>query len=135
MFFEFPESELHFSCVHSNGPGGQGVNTSSSAVQLRVDVKGSPSLTEEVKARLLHLAGCRATADGEIVIIASEFRSQHRNREASLARFQKLLEAASKPPKPRRPTQCPNSQKLLRLKAKRIQAERKRNRRPPSGED
>ena len=130
-----PESELQFSCVHSGGPGGQGVNTSSSAVQLRVDVKDSPSLTEEVKARLLRMAGSRATADGEVIIIASEFRSQLRNREAALARFQKLLEAAAKPPKPRRPTRCPASQKLLRLKAKRIQSERKQNRKPPTGED
>ena len=130
-----PESELQFSCVHSGGPGGQGVNTASSAVQLRVDVKGSPSLTEEVKARLLRLAGSRATAEGEIVILATEFRSQLRNREAAKARLQELLTAAARPPKPRRPTKCPRSQKLLRLTAKRIRSARKQNRKTPTGEE
>lgn len=130
-----PESELQFSCVHANGPGGQGVNTSASAVQLRFDVRSSPSLAPEVKERLLHLAGSRATDDGEIVILAAELRSQLRNREAAIARLQELLARAEKPPKPRRPTKCPRSQKLLRLQAKRIRAERKRSRRPPAGED
>ncbi|MBR4518309.1 MAG: aminoacyl-tRNA hydrolase [Victivallales bacterium] len=129
------ESELQFSCVHANGPGGQGVNTSSSAVQLRFDVKNSPSLSAEIKERLLRLAGSRATADGEVVILATEFRSQLRNREAARARLQELLDQAATPPKPRRPTKCPRSQKLLRLRAKRIRSERKRNRRPPTGED
>ena len=123
------ESELQFSCVHANGPGGQGVNTSSSAVQLRFDVKNSPSLSAEIKERLLRLAGSRATADGEVIILAAEFRSQLRNREAARARLQELLDQAATPPKPRRPTKCPRSQKLLRLKAKRIRSERKRNRR------
>ena len=122
------ESELQFSCVHANGPGGQGVNTSSSAVQLRFDAKNSPSLSTEVKERLLRLAGSRATADGEVIILAAEFRSQLRNREAARARLQELLDQAATPPKPRRPTKCSRSQKLLRLKAKRIRSERKRNR-------
>lgn len=125
------ESELQFSCVHSSGPGGQGVNTSSSAVQLRFDVAGSPSLSPEVKERLLRLAGSRATSDGAIVILATEFRSQLRNREAARVRLQELLDQAAKPPTPRRPTKCPRSQKLLRLKAKRIRSERKRTRRSP----
>ena len=130
------ESELQFSCVHANGPGGQGVNTSSSAVQLRFDAKNSPSLSTEVKERLLRLAGSRATADGEVIILAAEFRSQLRNREAARARLQELLDQAATPPKPRRPTKCPRSQKLLRLKAKRIRSERKRNRRAmTAGED
>ena len=129
------ENELQFSCVHADGPGGQGVNTSSSAVQLRFDVKNSPYLSPEVKERLLRLAGGRATADGEIVILASEFRSQLRNREAARERLQELLAQAATPPKPRRPTKCPRSQKLLRLKAKRIRSERKKNRRVPSGDD
>lgn len=129
------ESELQFSCVHANGPGGQGVNTSSSAVQLRFDVKNSPSLSAEIKERLLRLAGSRATTDGEVVILATEFRSQLRNREAARTRLQELLDQAATPPKPRHPTKCPRSQKLLRLRAKRIRSERKRNRRPPTGED
>lgn len=129
------EKELQFSCVHADGPGGQGVNTSASAVQLRFDAKNSPSLAPEVKERLLRLAGNRATADGEVVILASEFRSQLRNREAARERLQKLLDQAATPPKPRRPTKCPRSQKLLRLKAKRIRSERKKNRRVPSGDD
>ena len=129
------ESELQFSCVHANGPGGQGVNTSSSAVQLRFDVKNSPSLSAEIKERLLRLAGSRATADGEVVILATEFRSQLRNREAARARLQELLDQAATPPKPRRPTKCPRSQKLLRLRAKRIRSEFLRIRRPPTGED
>ncbi len=130
-----PTSELQFSCIHANGPGGQGVNTSSSAVQLRFDVRNSPSLTPETKERLLRLAGGRATAEGELVLTASEFRSQTRNREAVLARLQAMLKQAATPPKPRRATKCPRSQKLLRLKAKKIRSERKRARRPPQRDD
>lgn len=129
-----PESELQFSCAHANGPGGQGVNTSSSAVQLRFDAQNSPSLSPEVKERLLQLAGHRATEEGEILILASEFRSQLRNREAAIARLQKLLDKAATPPKHRRRTKCPHSQKLLRLKAKRIRSERKQNRRKANAE-
>lgn len=130
-----PESELQFSCVHANGPGGQGVNTSSSAVQLRFDVAGSPSLSPEVKSRLLALAGSRATADGVLVLAASQFRSQLRNREAVLARLEAMLDQAARPPRPRRPTKCPRSQKLLRLKAKRLRSERKKIRQRPSSDD
>ena len=130
-----PESELQFICVHSNGPGGQGVNTSSSAVQLRFDVAASPSLAPEVKSRLLALAGNRATGEGILILTAAEFRSQLRNREAALARLQNLLEQAAKPPRPRRPTRCPRGQKLLRLKAKRLRAERKQARQRPSCDD
>ena len=129
------ESELQFSCVHANGSGGQGVNTSSSAVQLRFGVKNSPSLSAEIKERLLRLAGSRATDDGEVVILATEFRSQLRNREAARARLQELLDQAATPPKPRRPTKCPRSQKLLRLRAKRIRSDFLMIRRPPRGED
>ena len=92
-------------------------------------------MSPEVKERLLRLAGGRATAEGEIVIIATEFRSQLRNREAARQRLQELLDQAARPPVPRRPTKCPRSQKLLRLRAKRLRSERKRTRQRPGADE
>ena len=92
-------------------------------------------MSPEAKERLLRLAGSRATAAGEVVILAAEFRSQRRNREAARQRLQELLDQAAAPPAPRRPTKCPRSQKLLRLKAKRLRSERKRTRRTPERDE
>src|SRR5580704_17945094 len=96
------ESELDESFIRSSGPGGQNVNKLSTAVQLRFDVRHSPSLTDEVRARLERLAGRRLTRDGVIVITAQSHRTQERNRADALDRLIELIRQAAVRPVPRR---------------------------------
>ena len=112
------ESEIAESFVRASGPGGQHVNTSSTAVQLRFDARHSPSLAPEVAARLIRLAGSRATQDGVIVIYAQTQRSLKRNREEALARLVDLIRRAATPPRPRRPTKPTRASKERRLASK-----------------
>ena len=112
------ESEIAESFVRASGPGGQHVNTSSTAVQLRFDARHSPSLAPEVAARLIRLAGSRATQDGVIVIHAQTQRSLKRNREEALARLVDLIRRAATPPRPRRPTKPTRAAKERRLASK-----------------
>src|SRR5690606_18256973 len=96
--------ELDESFVRASGPGGQNVNKLSTAVQLRFDVLNSPSLPEDVRQRLIRLAGSRLTQDGILIIHAQNFRTQERNREDALARLVALIQAAAIRPKTRRAT-------------------------------
>src|SRR5215217_3661254 len=98
------EDELEESFIRGSGPGGQNVNKVASAVQLRFDVRRSPSLPEDVRVRLERLAGRRLTADGVIVITAQRHRTQERNREDALERLVGLIREATERPKPRRAT-------------------------------
>jgi len=107
--------EIHESFIRAAGPGGQHVNTTSSAVQLRFDVRHSPSLPDDVRARLERLAGQRLTRDGVLVLTAQGQRSQKRNREEALARFVELVRAAARPPTKRRPTKPTKASKRRRL--------------------
>lgn len=115
------ENELTFEAIRASGPGGQNVNKVSSAIQLRFDARHSPSLPDEVAARLIRLAGARATKEGVIVITAERFRDQPRNREDALARLTALIERAAEKPKPRKATKPTRSsvEKRLEGKAKR----------------
>jgi ribosome-associated protein len=110
--------ELAFSFIRSPGPGGQNVNKVASAVQLRFDLSGSPSLPQGVKQRAARLAGSRLTAEGVIVITASGSRSQAQNREAAIERLLDLLRAAAPAPKVRRATRPTLGSKTRRLAAK-----------------
>jgi len=123
---KIPESELRFVYIRADGPGGQNVNKVSTAVQLRFDVAGSPSLTEDVKERLARLAGRRMTRDGFIVIEARRYRAQEKNREAAIERFRALVEKAQKQPKPRKRTRPTKASQEHRLKEKKRKAEKKR---------
>jgi ribosome-associated protein len=125
------ESELEESFIRSSGPGGQNVNKVASAVQLRFDVRQSPSLSEAVRAALLKASG--VTLDGVLVITAQRFREQERNRADARARLAELIRRAATPPKPRRPTKVPRASKRKRLEGKKHRAEIKRGRGRPDG--
>lgn len=124
------ESELAMTFVRAPGPGGQNVNKTATAVQLRFDAAHTASLTEEVRDRLLRLAGRKATADGVIIIHASRHRTQERNRQDALDRLAALIRAALRRPRPRRRTAPTRTSKERRLDSKRRHSERKGRRRP-----
>src|SRR5580765_1883165 len=121
-----PDDELEESFIRSSGPGGQNVNKVSSAVQLRFDVRNSPSLTELARAALL--LGGTLTRDGILVITAQRFREQERNRADARARLAEILRRAATPKKPRRATKVPKASKQKRLDNKKRRAEIKRGR-------
>lgn len=108
-------AELEETFVRAAGPGGQHVNKTSSAVQLRFDVRQSPSLPDDVRWRLERLAGRRLTQDGVLVLVAQGERSQKRNREEVLERLVELVRAAARPPTPRKKTRPPKASKRRRL--------------------
>ena len=116
------DAELSESFVRSSGPGGQNVNKVSSAVQLRFDVRHSPSLPNDVAVRLMRLAGKRLTKEGVIVIIAQAHRTQERNRADARARLFELIRQAAVKPVPRRATKVPKAAKRQRLEAKKHRA-------------
>ena len=108
-------AEIEESFTRATGPGGQHVNTTSTAVQLRFDVRHSPSLPHDVRQRLERLAGRRLTRDGVLVLVAQGERSQKRNREEALDRLVALIRAAARPPVPRKKTRPPKASKRRRL--------------------
>ncbi len=127
------EVEEHF--IRASGPGGQNVNKVASAVQLRFDVAGSPSLPDSVRARLSRLAGRRLTRDGILVIEARRYRTQERNRRDALDRLVALICSAAEPPRPRRQTRPSKAAKRARLGDKKARARTKLHRRPPGEAD
>ena len=129
------DAELKEVFVRASGPGGQNVNKVSTAVQLRFDVRRSPSLPEPVRARLYKLAGRRMTSDGVIVISAARFRSQLRNREDARERLVALIRQAAEPPAPRHKTRPPRASKVRRQEAKRHRSTVKSLRRVRDADD
>jgi ribosome-associated protein len=128
-----PGTELEWRTSRSGGPGGQSVNTTESRVELRWDVHASQALSPAQRDRVRERLASRLTADGVLRLTGSEYRSQHRNREAVLARFRAVVGEALEPPTPRRPTRPSRAAKQRRLESKRRRGEVKRLRRRPDG--
>ena len=124
---QIDERELQIDFIRSSGPGGQNVNKVATAVQLRFDVSAS-TLPEDVRARLLHLAGKRATSEGALVIEAKRFRTQEQNREDAIQRFVELVRKALLKPRARKKTKPTQASKEERIKEKKRRGEIKKMR-------
>jgi len=129
------EHEIKYDFVRSSGPGGQNVNKVSSAVQLRFDVDSNTSLPPEVKNRLRKLAGKKLSTDGILIIQASRFKSQEKNRQDAVERLVRLIRQATVKPKNRVKTRPSRRAKQRRLETKRRRSSLKRTRRPVGGEE
>jgi ribosome-associated protein len=122
------EGEVRLAFIRSSGPGGQNVNKVATAVQLRFDVRHSLSLPDDVRERLIRLAGRRVTTEGVLVLDARRFRTQERNREDAIERLVHWVQRAAPPPKRRRPTKPTEASRERRHETKRHRAELKRGR-------
>jgi ribosome-associated protein len=130
-----PVAELEFRTSRASGPGGQGVNTTDSRVELRFDLAGSPSLPPEAKERATRRLGPRLDASGVLRVVAQTRRSQLANRRAAIERFAELLSTALATPRPRRPTRPTQAATARRVESKRRRSDIKRLRGRPGPED
>ena len=124
------ENEIKVEFIRSSGPGGQNVNKVATAVQLRFDVANSPSLPEDVRKRIVIIAGKRVTEDGILIISARRYRSQDKNRKDASDRLLQLIRRAAMKPKIRRKTKPTKVSKQKRLESKRHRGQIKKTRRP-----
>lgn len=129
------ESELVFEFVRASGPGGQNVNKVATAVQLRFDVHRSPSLPEAVRERLQTMYARRISREGILLISASRYRTQERNRRDAVERLVSIIRDAARPRKRRRPTRPTRASKEQRIREKRHRGRVKGTRGPVRDED
>lgn len=122
------ESEIQLDFIRAAGPGGQNVNKVSTAVQLHFDIQHSPSLPDEVKGRLVKLAGSAVTGEGVLVLTARRFRTQEQNRLEAVRRLTVLIQKAAEQPKKRKPTRPGAAATGARLRDKMRRGEIKRTR-------
>ena len=123
------DDEIKLEFVQSSGPGGQNVNKLATAVQLRFDVRHSPSLPEDVRLRLERLAGKRVSEDGVLIIEARRYRTQEHNRQDAIDRLVAMIRKATEKPKPRKKTRPTAESRQKRLDEKRRRGEIKNLRR------
>jgi ribosome-associated protein len=116
------DGAIEVSFIRASGPGGQNVNKLATAVQLRFDVRHSPSLPADLRARMESLAGSRLTRAGVLVITAQRYRTQERNRQDAIDRLVDLARRAAVRPRPRRPTRPTAGSRERRLEGKRRRA-------------
>jgi ribosome-associated protein len=129
------ENEIKMDFIRASGPGGQNVNKTSTAVQLRFDVHGSLSLPEDVRTRLIRLAGNRINEDGVLIIHAKRYRTQYRNRQDAIERLITWIKKAAIQPKPRRKTKPTEASKKRILETKHIRGQIKRLRKPVQSDE
>jgi len=130
-----PHNEFAFTFARSGGPGGQNVNKVNSKAILRWAVTTSPSLPEPVRARFLLKFATRITLEGELVLSSQKYRDQDSNIEDCLEKLAEMLSSVAVPPTPRRPTKPTKASKLRQADAKKDNAKKKQQRRPPRMED
>ena len=129
------ENEIHCSFVRAAGPGGQNVNKVATAVQIRFEVKNSPSLPEDVRKRVLRLGNRRITEEGVLIITAKRFRAQERNRQDGIGRLVSLIRKATTVPKPRRKTKPPKKSIENRIQYKKGRGLLKKLRKSPGSSE
>jgi ribosome-associated protein len=124
-----PFREIVFRFVRSSGPGGQNVNRVKSKAVMRWNVRASPSIAEDVRARFVARFAARITAEGDLLLASDRHRERERNRQDCLERLSRMLASVAASPRPRRKTRTPRSVRERRMHDKRMRAETKRRRR------
>jgi ribosome-associated protein len=127
--FRIPAGELQWTFVRSGGPGGQNVNKVASKAVLRWNLAASPSLPEDVKARLSAQQRNRTTADGDLIVTSQRYRDQERNKQDCLEKLGDMILRASIIPKPRKTSKPSRASRERRLKVKRHRSSIKKSRR------